>query len=128
MAMPKAPKKPAKPTKPIALVGHVGAAGDASERRRAAPTGREWGRPTPPVMPPPKPPKKGEVRFYKKLGSGGGRDKLVRVNGCRHRSWQPAKKADQAKKGIARLEDRDDWKTLQHCGSCCGGGMWRVEW
>ena len=129
MAKSKTPKKVAKPAKPVALVGHVGSAVGASERRRGAAGGREWAPPTPPPIPKPKPPKKGELRFYKKVSSGGGRDKVVQVQGCRHRSWQPAKKADQAKKGIAHLEGgRSDWKTLQHCGSCEGGGMWRVQW
>ncbi len=113
MAKSKALKKVLKPAKPVALVGNVGSAVGASERRRGTAGVREWTPLTPPPIPKPKPPKKDEVRFYKKVSSGGGRDNVVQVSGCRHRSWQSANKADQAKKGIAHLEDgRTDWKTL----------------
>lgn len=76
------------------------------------------------------PPESGEVRFYKKTRSNNPRrDVMVHVHDCGHNSWQNAAKADKAKKGIAHLEGgRNDWKTVQHCGSCTGGGMWRVRW
>lgn len=74
-------------------------------------------------------PDRGEVRFYKKKYAAPTHDVMVRVGDCGHNSWQGAAKADKAKKGIARLEgNRDDWKTVQHCGRCTGGGMWRVQW
>jgi chromosome segregation ATPase len=75
------------------------------------------------------PPSSGEVRFYKKVHSTRTHDVLKRVNDCGHTSWQSAEKADKAKKGIARLVgERTEWKSFQHCGSCTGGGMWRVRW
>lgn len=73
-------------------------------------------------------PSDGEIRYYKKTGSGGGVDKMVRTKSCNHNSWQPAFKGDQAEKGILRLEGRKNWKSIQHCGACTGGGMWKVHW
>jgi len=70
----------------------------------------------------------GEVRFYKKRYSTQSRDVMVDVGDCGHNSWQGAAKAEKAKKGIVRFEGRGDWKTIQHCGRCEGGGMWRVRW
>lgn len=75
------------------------------------------------------PPEPREVRFYKKTHSKPAYDVLVRVGDCGHKSWQAAAKADKAKKGLARLlGDHREWKNLQHCGSCTGGGMWKVQW
>jgi hypothetical protein len=73
-------------------------------------------------------PKPGEVRFYKKTHSKSNYDVLVPIPDCGHASWQNAAKADKAKKGIIRLEGSDDWSQVQHCGSCTGGGVWRVKW
>lgn len=73
-------------------------------------------------------PGSGETRYYKKTHSKGAYDVFVRVSSCGHTSWQSADKADKAKKGLARLEGRDDWALVQHCGSCTGGGMWKVRW
>ena len=74
-------------------------------------------------------PTQGEVRFYKKTHSKKAYDVLVRVADCGHTAWQGATKADKAKKGLARLlSDLPEWKSLQHCGSCTGGGMWKVQW
>lgn len=73
-------------------------------------------------------PKPGEVRFYKKTHSKSNYDVLVPIPDCGHSSWQNAAKADKAKKGIIRLEGSDDWSQVQHCGSCTGGGVWRVRW
>ncbi len=70
----------------------------------------------------------GEVRFYKKTHSKPSYDVLVRITDCGHNSWQSANKADKAKKGIERLEGSSDWKSLYHCGSCQGGGVWKVFW
>jgi hypothetical protein len=74
------------------------------------------------------PPVAGEVRFYKKKFAAPAHDVMVPVGDCGHNNWQGAAKADKAKKGIAKLEGRDDWRQLQHCGKCTGGGHWRVEW
>lgn len=75
------------------------------------------------------PPEDGEIRFYKKKHSTPNRDVMISVADCGCNNWQRATSADKAKKGIIRFEgDRSDWKTLQHCGSCQGGGMWRVRW
>jgi hypothetical protein len=74
-------------------------------------------------------PLEGEERFYKKVYSGPSHDVLERVADCGCNNWQGAHGADKAKKGIARLENgRNDWKKIQHCGSCTGGGMWKVRW
>src|SRR5690606_36121146 len=73
-------------------------------------------------------PKPGEVRFYKKTHSKSNYDVLVPIPDCGHTSWQNAAKADKAKKGIIRLQGSDDWSQVQHCGSCTGGGVWRVKW
>ncbi|SET98512.1 hypothetical protein [Stigmatella erecta] len=74
-------------------------------------------------------PQPDETRFYKKVHSTPKYDMMERVGGCDHTSWQGAHTADKAKKGIAKLEKgRTDWKQIQHCGTCTGGGMWRVKW
>ncbi len=74
------------------------------------------------------PPTSGDTRYYKKTHSLPGYDVLVRVKACGHNSWQPANKADKAKKGIEKLEGTRNWSQVNHCGSCTGGGMWRVKW
>jgi hypothetical protein len=75
------------------------------------------------------PPSAGEIRYYKKKFSAPSHDVLLRVKDCGHNKWQAAAAADKARKGIAKVElGRDDWKLMQHCGSCTGGGMWRVRW
>lgn len=73
-------------------------------------------------------PNSGDIRFYKKIHSKGAYDILVEVDDCGHTSWQSSNKADKARKGLERLTGRNDWKSLQHCGSCTGGGMWKVRW
>lgn len=73
-------------------------------------------------------PKSGEIRFYKKIHSKSNYDVLVPIADCGHTSWQNAAKADKAKKGLVRLEGSDAWNQVQHCGSCTGGGVWRVKW
>lgn len=70
----------------------------------------------------------GETRYYKKTHSKQAYDVLVRVTDCGHSSWQNSASADKARKGLERLEKRNDWKNMQHCGSCTGGGLWRVRW
>ena len=69
----------------------------------------------------------GEVRYYKKVGSSKKHDFLERVGGCNHSAWQSSNSADKARKGFERL-GLSNWKRLQHCGTCTGGGMWRIEW
>lgn len=73
-------------------------------------------------------PTSGETRYYKKTHSKPTHDVLVQVADCGHSSWQNAAKADKAKKGIQKLEGSAHWKSIQHCGSCTGGGMWKVRW
>lgn len=77
-------------------------------------------------------PEPGEIRFYKKTlrnsRKGADHDSLERIKDCGHNAWQSANKADKAKKGIARLEGSSDWSQVQHCGTCTGGGVWRVKW
>ncbi|OQX69584.1 MAG: hypothetical protein B6A08_04500 [Sorangiineae bacterium NIC37A_2] len=74
-------------------------------------------------------PQPGEVRFYKKRYSSPSHDVFLRVGDCGHNSWQSTEKADKAKKGLARIIGAEyEWKSLQHCGSCTGGGMWKVRW
>lgn len=73
-------------------------------------------------------PQAGEVRYYKKTHSKPSYDVLVRIADCGHNSWQSANKADKAKKGIERLENSSDWQNVFHCGSCQGGGVWKVLW
>jgi outer membrane murein-binding lipoprotein Lpp len=75
------------------------------------------------------PPKPGDVRFYKKVHSRPTHDVMRRVADCGCENWQGAHGADKARKGIAKIEsNRSDWKAMQHCASCTGGGMWRVRW
>ncbi|HZS39236.1 MAG TPA: hypothetical protein VFF06_20535 [Polyangia bacterium] len=78
------------------------------------------------------PPQSGEVRYYKKRYNKDGApyDVVERVqNDCGHNSWQRARGGEKAMKGIARFESgRGDWRTIDHCGSCTGGGLWRVRW
>lgn len=73
-------------------------------------------------------PAKGEVRFYKKIANAGKADKMVQTKDCGHKSWQSSNGADKAKKGLARLIGSEDWKSVLHCGTCTGGGVWKVEW
>jgi hypothetical protein len=76
------------------------------------------------------PPRAGDVRYYKKIGSGGGIDSLVQTGPCNHKasSWKPAFKGDQAEKGLLKLEGQNDWQSIAHCGGCKGGGRWKVHW
>lgn len=76
------------------------------------------------------PPEDGQLIYYKKIGNKGGVDILVRTPPCNHKesAWRSAFRGDQAEKGIAKLEGRDGWQSIQHCGACTGGGRWRVRW
>lgn len=74
-------------------------------------------------------PAAGAIRFYKKVHSKPTHDVMTRVGDCGCNNWQGAFSADKARKGIAKLEGgRSDWKSMQHCAACTGGGMWRVRW
>jgi hypothetical protein len=74
------------------------------------------------------PPEPGEIRFYKKRYSKSGYDVFADRGDCGHNNWEAAHAADKARKGLKRLERRDDWQSLNHCASCTGGGVWRVRW
>jgi hypothetical protein len=76
------------------------------------------------------PPVPGETRYYKKIGSGGGIDSMVKTKKCNHKSsnWTSAFKGDHAEKGLLKLEGRNNWKSIAHCSACTGGGRWRVNW
>lgn len=75
------------------------------------------------------PPRPGEVRFYKKTHSRPGYDVLVARGDCGHTSWQATNKAEKALKGLERLlGEHSNWKKVEHCGRCGGGGVYRVEW
>lgn len=73
-------------------------------------------------------PIKGEVRFYKKVANAASFDKMAQTNDCGHNVWQASNGAHKAKKGLARFIGSNDWKSVQHCGTCTGGGLWKVEW
>lgn len=75
-----------------------------------------------------RPPEPKEVRYYKKLYDAGNHDVLNRVKDCGCNNWESAHKADKARKGILKLEAREEFRSLQHCASCKGGGMWKVTW
>jgi Domain of unknown function (DUF1843) len=77
----------------------------------------------------PAPPSPGDVRFYKKVHTQPHHDVMAPVADCGCNNWQNGHAGDKAKKGIAKLEGgRSNWRTLQHCASCTGGGVWRVKW
>jgi hypothetical protein len=74
-------------------------------------------------------PTAGEVRFYKKHYAHRSYDVFIRVADCKCNRWQGGHAGHKAHDGIAKLEgNRTDWKTIHHCASCTGGGMWRVKW
>lgn len=73
-------------------------------------------------------PESGEIRYYKKVRNTPSHDLLMHVADCKHTSWQAAHKAEKAKKGVEKLEGVSNWDVMHHCGTCKGGGMWRVKW
>lgn len=105
------------------LLGRAEAAEHALQERKQAPAETNHAE-----LAEEQPPNSGEVRFYKKTHSKPSYDVLVRISDCCHATWQSSAKADKARKGVERLEGRSDWKTMQHCGSCTGGGTWKVRW
>lgn len=70
----------------------------------------------------------GETRYYKKTKKSGPADNVVVTNSCNHNSWKTLHKAIQAEKGIQKLEGSKDYKTIQRCTECTGGGHWKVQW
>lgn len=72
-------------------------------------------------------PSDGEIRFYKKIHDTGKFDKFEEIKDCGHDTWDRARKADKAIKGLKRLGGRN-FRRLDHCRNCTGGGVWRVEW
>lgn len=74
------------------------------------------------------PPKRGEIRYYKKKYDTGQRDVLVEISDCEHNRWQSAKKAPKARKGLLHLEKQEELDVMWHCGACKGGGVWKVRW
>ncbi|MBX8566013.1 hypothetical protein K5D44_15040 [Pseudomonas cichorii] len=74
------------------------------------------------------PPAQGEIRYYKKVRNTPSHDLLTHVADCKHTSWQAAHKAEKAKKGLEKLEGVSNWDVIHRCGTCKGGGMWRVKW
>ena len=72
-------------------------------------------------------PSKGDVRYYKKIANAGKADKMAETNDCGHTSWQSSHSGHKAKKGLARLLGSSEWKSMHHCGTCTGGGIWKVE-
>jgi len=74
-------------------------------------------------------PQPGELRFYKKMHAAPTHDVMTRVADCGCNKWQTSHAADKARKGIAKVEGgRDNWRGMQHCATCTGGGMWKVKW
>jgi hypothetical protein len=72
------------------------------------------------------PPTSGDVRYYKKHFSAGGRDIMLHSKDCRHNNWRRASKAPKAIKGIEALEQGASIRQIQKCPSCEGGGHWRA--
>jgi hypothetical protein len=73
-------------------------------------------------------PSAGTVQFYKKTGSKRPYD-VMRVTGkCMHNKWKRSGVAPKAEKGIARIAGHRDWRKLERCRRCTGGGLWRVTW
>ena len=107
-----------------ALVAHLNAKSQVDGtalNEEIAPSGDVSGQPTAPLT--------GDARFYKKMYATPSHDVLVHVGDCGCNNWQAAHAADKAHKGIAKLEyGRTDWRSMQHCASCTGGGMWKVRW
>jgi hypothetical protein len=72
-------------------------------------------------------PAEGEIRFYKKLRSTPNYDVVAPRDDCGHNRWQSGHGGEKAKKGIERYEQQE-LDTLWHCGTCTGGGVWKVRW
>lgn len=77
----------------------------------------------------PKVPVAGEVRIVKKTSSSGPYDRMVEWGGCNHSNWETIGNAPKALKGIQRLfSENPNWKRIEKCLGCTGGGVWRVTW
>lgn len=71
----------------------------------------------------------GDVRIVKKTGSSGPYDRMVEWGGCNHSSWETMGNAPKALKGIERLYSKNQqWKRVEKCLVCTGGGVWRITW
>lgn len=71
----------------------------------------------------------GDVRIVKKTSSSGPYDRMVEWGGCNHSSWEPMGNAPKALKGIQRLfNENTNWKRVEKCMACTGGGVWRITW
>lgn len=83
-----------------------------------------------PDLPAQSPPKVGDVRIVKKLsGFSGPYDRMMEWGGCNHSSWETIGNAPKALKGLQRLyKDNPEFKRIEKCLSCTGGGVWRVTW
>lgn len=66
------------------------------------------------------------VVFYKKTHSAGRLHFVVRVSDCGHTQWKRAPKAERARKGIAKVEGSNRWKSIHWCSVC--GDVWKVRW
>jgi hypothetical protein len=73
-------------------------------------------------------PSAGTVQFYKKTGSKRPYDLMRATGKCMHNKWKRAGVAPKAEKGIARIAGHRDWRKLEKCRRCTGGGFWRVTW
>lgn len=76
------------------------------------------------------PPAVGDVRIVKKLsGFSGPYDRMMEWGGCNHLNWETIGNAPKALKGLQRLyKSNMNFKRVEKCLSCTGGGVWRVTW
>lgn len=71
----------------------------------------------------------GDVRIVKKTSSSGPYDRMVEWGGCNHSNWETMGNAPKALKGIERLYSKNhQWKRIEKCLGCTGGGVWRISW
>lgn len=75
----------------------------------------------------PRPPK-GSFRYYKTIGHNNHHDVMEVTTDCGHKNWETANKAEKGKKGVAHFTGHRDWKSIWHCNTCQGGGVWKVRW
>lgn len=73
-------------------------------------------------------PEVGTIQFFKKTHSAPGHDFFSPRCDCGHTNWQSSNSAEKARKGFIRHLGRDDWKSMLHCGTCTGGGVWKIIW
>ena len=74
-------------------------------------------------------PKAGDIRYVKKTGENGPRDRMKERGDCGHKKWESMGNAPKALKGLQHLyEANSDFKRIEKCLTCTGGGVWRVTW